>query len=451
VSAIVIQALARYTGTYSVAGNITNGLTYLNNALTPTATFTPSPIQLALAAQAAQDAGDTAKATTFLNNLVASQGNSGNGSWNNDPYITAVAIRAIATNVQLASQSTIVPFADQNLQAAINKALGRNAMDSLNLGSLAQLTSLNAAGYGISNLSGLQDAVNLKTVNLNNNNLTSSSSILINNLIAAGVNVTWYDNPGNPSNPPGTVQAPAMPPLGLLILAVGLFGMMQFFNRKPVSGKTGQLFGLLAVCLLMISGNNTYAQTVSNALPAPAATLPELRAKGLPAEKLQIIQQIGGNILQAKRTATAEPGDKDVLNQVQATVANLLKIEQQGVGNIGLSANAQSQHQAALKKAQSAAWDIVTSLRQESSLLQGSGNQPPKKQILSGGKQVGEQRGRLYTLWANQLDNILGNQDTSARLKQLTDLYNQLQPVTSITKRVNNPGSAPKMHLNSRL
>jgi hypothetical protein len=234
-----------------------------------------------------------------------------------------------------------------------------------------------------------------------------------------------------------------------------MLSMMQFFNRKPVSGKAGQLFGLLVMCLLMVSGNNTYAQTVTsngnNSLPAPATTLPELRAKGLPAEKLQIIQQIGGNVLQAKRTATVEPGDKDVLNQVQATVANLLKIEKQGVGNIGLSANAQSQQQGALKKAQSAAWEVVTTLRQESSLLQGSGKKLPKKQILSGGKHVGEQRGRLYVLWANQLDNILGNQDTSARLKQLTDLNNQLLPVTSISKRLDNPGSTPKMHLNSRL
>ncbi|WP_347989701.1 prenyltransferase/squalene oxidase repeat-containing protein [Methylomonas sp. AM2-LC] len=446
VTAIVIQALARFTGTYSaLSTNIANGLTTLNSQLNSAS----PPIQLALAAQAAQDAGDTAKATTFLNYLVASQSTT-DGSWNQDPYITAVATRAIATNVQAAAQSTIVPITDQNLQAAINKALGRNAMDSLNLGLLAQLTTLNAAGDGISNLSGLQNAVNLKTINLNNNNLANISAISS----LTGATVTWYDNPGNPSNPPGT-QVPAMPPLAMLILAAGLFSMMQFFNRKPVSGKAGQLFGLLVMCLLMVSGNNTYAQTVTsngnNSLPAPATTLPELRAKGLPAEKLQIIQQIGGNVLQAKRTATVEPGDKDVLNQVQATVANLLKIEKQGVGNIGLSANAQSQQEGALKKAQSAAWEVVTTLRQESSLLQGSGKKLPKKQILSGGKHVGEQRGRLYVLWANQLDNILGNQDTSARLKQLTDLNNQLLPVTSISKRLDNPGSTPKMHLNSRL
>jgi len=99
VTAIVIQALARYTGTYSVSGNITNGLTTLNSLLNSSS---PS-IQLALAAQAAQDAGDTVKATTFLNYLVASQSTT-DGSWNEDPYITAVATRAIATNVQAASQ-----------------------------------------------------------------------------------------------------------------------------------------------------------------------------------------------------------------------------------------------------------------------------------------------------------------------------------------------------------
>jgi len=246
VTAIVIQALARYTGTYSVSGNITNGLTTLNSLLNSSS---PS-IQLALAAQAAQDAGDTVKATTFLNYLVASQSTT-DGSWNEDPYITAVATRAIATNVQAASQSTIVPIADQNLQAAINKALGRNAMDSLTLGLLAQLTTLNAAGDNISNLSGLQNAVNLKTVNLNNNNLANISAISS----LTGASVTWYDNPGNPSNSPGT-SVPAMPQLAMLILAVGLMGLMQYLGRAKVSGQVGQLCLLVLVMAMTATGNS---------------------------------------------------------------------------------------------------------------------------------------------------------------------------------------------------
>ena len=433
VTAIVIQALARYSGTYSVSGNITNGLTALNNLLNSSS----PPIQLALAAQAAQDAGDTVKATTFLNNLVASQGvtsQGGDGSWNEDPYITAVAIRAIATNVQAASQSTIVPIADQNLQAAINKALGRNAMDSLTLGLLAQLTSLNATGAGISNLSGLQDAVNLQTINLNNNNLTSISAISS----LTGATVTWYDNPGNPSNPPGT-SVPAMPPLAMLILAAGLLGLMQYLGRAKVSGQVGQLCLLVLVMVVTATGNS-YAQTATTTqAPIPTVTLQELRAKGIPSEQLQAIQKIGGNILQAKRTATAEPGDKDLLNQVQATVSQLLSIEKPGVS--------QSQRQSA----QSSVYDVVTALRQESNLLQPTGNKSAQKQILSGGKQIGQQRGALYGGLASQLEAIVSNNNTASRIKQLLAFNSQLQPVSSITQRLNHPDVTPNYHSLARI
>ena len=429
VTAIVIQALARYTGTYSVSGNITNGLTTLNSLLNSSS---PS-IQLALAAQAAQDAGDTVKATTFLNYLVASQSTT-DGSWNEDPYITAVATRAIATNVQAASQSTIVPIADQNLQAAINKALGRNAMDSLTLGLLAQLTTLNAAGDNISNLSGLQNAVNLKTVNLNNNNLANISAISS----LTGAAVTWYDNPGNPSNPPGT-SVPAMPPLAMLILAVGLMGLMQYLGRAKVSGQVGQLCLLVLVMAVTATGNS-YAQTATTTqAPIPTVTLQELRAKGIPSEQLQAIQKIGGNILQAKRTATAEPGDNDLLNQVQATVSQLLSLEKPGVSP--------SQR----KSAQSSAYEVVTALRQESNLLQPTGNKSAQKQILSGGKQIGQQRGALYSGLASQLEAILGNNNAASRIKQLLAFNGQLQPVSSITQRLKHPDVTPNYHSSARI
>jgi hypothetical protein len=429
VTAIVIQALARYTGTYSVSGNITNGLTTLNSLLNSSS---PS-IQLALAAQAAQDAGDTVKATTFLNYLVASQSTT-DGSWNEDPYITAVATRAIATNVQAASQSTIVPIADQNLQAAINKALGRNAMDSLTLGLLAQLTTLNAAGDNISNLSGLQNAVNLKTVNLNNNNLANISAISS----LTGAAVTWYDNPGNPSNPPGT-SVPAMPPLAMLILAVGLMGLMQYLGRAKLSGQAGQLCLLVLVMAVTATGNS-YAQTATTTqAPIPTVTLQELRAKGIPSEQLQAIQKIGGNILQAKRTATAEPGDNDLLNQVQATVSQLLSLEKPGVSP--------SQR----KSAQSSAYEVVTALRQESNLLQPTGNKSAQKQILSGGKQIGQQRGALYSGLASQLEAILGNNNAASRIKQLLAFNGQLQPVSSITQRLKHPDVTPNYHSSARI
>jgi hypothetical protein len=447
VTAIIIQALSRYTGTdSSLSTYITNGLTFLNSALTPTSTFTPSPIQLALAAQAAQDAGDTVKATSFLNYLVTSPSYSSDGSWSEDPYVTAVALRALATAVTASTQNTTVIITDQNLQAAINKALGRNAMDSLNLGLLAQLTTLNAAGYGISNLSGLQNATNLTSINLNNNNLTLTSFNQINNLVSAGAKVTWYDNPGNPSNPPGT-QVPGMPPLAMLILAVGLLSLMQYLGRAKLSGQAGHQICLLVLVMVMATGNSEAQTTAPTQTPIPTVTLQELRAKGIPSAQLQTIQKIGGNILQAKRSATVDPNDKALLNQAQATVNNLLNIEK---SELGSHAGNQSQLNSARQSAQSAAWNVVTALRQESGLLQGTANKPAQKQILSGGKPVGAQRGNLYANWANQLETILGNHNTPSRFQQLLALNKQLQPVSSITLRIKNPDISNNYHALSR-
>jgi Leucine-rich repeat (LRR) protein len=123
--------------------------------------------------------------------------------------------------------SVVIP--DQALRKAINLALGRNAMDSLTRGLMAQLTTLNAVGNGISDLTGLQYAVNLKTANLSNNKLTTITPI-------SGLQLTsliWTGNPGNP----GSTQVPAMPPLAQLILAFGLFGIITYFRRHQNTAK----------------------------------------------------------------------------------------------------------------------------------------------------------------------------------------------------------------------
>ncbi|WP_446812261.1 hypothetical protein ACH50O_23020 (plasmid) [Methylomonas sp. 2BW1-5-20] len=224
VTALVIQALARYTGTDStLPAVITNGLNTLQ-----TLVGGASPvIQQAVAAQAAQDAGNTVLATSFLTQLLASQGS--DGSWNSDPFVTAIATRAVASAAQPASQNTSVLIPDQALRQAINLALGRNSMDSLNKGLLAQLTSISAIGKGISDLTGLQYAVNLQSANFNGNNLTSVAPV---SGLTQLTSLSWIGNPGNPDGP---VQVPALPPLAQLILAIGLFGILTFFRRNQAS------------------------------------------------------------------------------------------------------------------------------------------------------------------------------------------------------------------------
>jgi hypothetical protein len=101
--------------------------------------------------------------------------------------------------------------------------LGGNAMDNLSLGQLLQLTSLTAVGAGISDLTGLQLATNLTTINLDNNNLTSIAP-----LSKLGASISWAGNPGSSG---GSTQVPAVPPLGQLLMALGLFGIMAYFRR----------------------------------------------------------------------------------------------------------------------------------------------------------------------------------------------------------------------------
>ncbi|AEF99861.1 prenyltransferase/squalene oxidase repeat-containing protein [Methylomonas methanica] len=223
-TALVLQALAHYTAQdASLTPVIGNGLNTLNTLVDSAA---PTVIQ-ALAVQAAQEAGDSGLANTFLSRLIASQ-SATDGSWNADLYTTALATRAVATAANASVQSTPVAIPDQALRRAINQALGRNSMDYLNRGELAQLTSLTAVNQGIADLTGLEWAVNLASADLNDNNLTSIAPL--DNLTHLA-SLDWTGNPGNPGVP---VQVPAVPIPGQRLMALGLFITMRHFCRSPI-------------------------------------------------------------------------------------------------------------------------------------------------------------------------------------------------------------------------
>lgn len=221
VTALVIQALARYTAVdASLTTAISNGLNTLNSIVDSTA---PPAIQ-ALVAQAAQEAGNNTMASTFLSRLTASQ--TVDGSWNADPYTTALAAtRAVATAANASIQATAVAIPDQALRRAINLALGRNAMDNLNRGELAQLTTLSAVGAGISDLTGLEWASNLGSANFNGNNLTNITPLSGLTQLAS---LSWIGNPGNSGGP---VQVPAIPEYGLIIMAAIMLAIATYFRR----------------------------------------------------------------------------------------------------------------------------------------------------------------------------------------------------------------------------
>jgi hypothetical protein len=215
-TALVVRALAKHRALdATLVGPITDGL----NTLSVLVTLGAPTILQAIAAQAALDAGNTTLATTFLSRLINTQ----SGGYWTDPYDTALAIQALANAAHSSDQAATVQITDQTLRKAINQALGRSAMDGLNRGELAQLTSLSAVGLGINSLTGLEWAVNLTSADLRNNNITTAAPLTgltqLTNLQLAGNPLT-----GNPLGigSTSTKTVPAMPLFAQIFLLIGL-------------------------------------------------------------------------------------------------------------------------------------------------------------------------------------------------------------------------------------
>jgi len=160
-----------------------------------------------------------------------------------------------------------------------------------------------------------------------------------------------------------------------------------------------------------------------------------MASNGLEANKLDAIRSIGHNILLAKKSAKKDPSDNEQLLQIRATVDSLIaaetsasKIMVQQVSNktAGIPDNQQAAIEARRNAAQTAAWDVVSKLRQDAGQLQRTSKAAAKRRIYSSGLPVGEQRGRLYERWANKLEAILAK-NNSDRVSKLLAFRDQLQ------------------------
>jgi hypothetical protein len=128
----------------------------------------------------------------------------------------------------LAAQQQLVNMPDTALRAAVNNALGRNALDALNIGELAQLTSLNIAGLGISNLTGLQNAVNLTYLDARNNNISDFTPIAT----LTSATILEDGNPGYAGGGSDGADVPTLPEWGAIVLAALLLGSMVRRERN---------------------------------------------------------------------------------------------------------------------------------------------------------------------------------------------------------------------------
>jgi hypothetical protein len=233
---VLIALIGYRTSDSSLTTAITNGLQALNAKVN---TSSPLNVQALAALANLRNSAGSPQATTLLSNLVSTQ--AADGSWGEDVYTTAVALRAMSAALgrDVASADLPVAIDDVGLRTAINKTLGRSALDALNRGELLQLTSLNIASQGINDLNGLQFATNLTFLDARNNNITSFSPV-------AGLTGATILKDGNPSTLAADVPAatgngapragdsPTLPEWGAMALGMLLLFLAQAKARSPV-------------------------------------------------------------------------------------------------------------------------------------------------------------------------------------------------------------------------
>jgi len=221
-TAQVIQALVPLKAvSASVPTAITNGLTALNAKVTASS---PVP-QIALSVLAnLRNSSTSTQATTLLNALVTQQAT--DGSWGEDAYATALALRALAAGLgkDLAAQKQVVNLPDAALRAAVNAGLGHGALDAINVGQLQQLTALNASGLGIKDLTGLQYATNLATLDVSNNQISSFAPVAA----LTGTSINETGNPGTALASVDAADSPTLPEWGVIVMgSLMLLTMMR--------------------------------------------------------------------------------------------------------------------------------------------------------------------------------------------------------------------------------
>jgi MYXO-CTERM domain-containing protein len=189
-TARVVQALSAYRATdATLVTPLANAVATLRDRVT----VNSPPHVRAVAALAYLRMDPASKdARVLLDSLLAIQ--RADGGFDAGIFATGLISQAFsaADGSDAINSRERVDVPDAALRTAINEALGRGSMDQLNRGELAQLTSLDVSGRGVSSLSGLQYATNLTTLYAANNAITDFRPI------GALASLTTRDLSGNP-------------------------------------------------------------------------------------------------------------------------------------------------------------------------------------------------------------------------------------------------------------
>jgi len=195
----------------AVPAAIINGLAALNAKVNTTSPV--SQIALTIVANLRNNPSST-YAVTLLAALQSQQ--AADGSWGEDILATGLSLRAVAAGAgkDLSSQKAPISIPDNALRTAINNALGQSALNAITLGQIQQLTTLNASGLNISNLTGLQYATNLTYLDVRNNKIGSFAPI-------AGLSAPTILETGNPGYVAASSNSdvPTLPEWGEILLA----------------------------------------------------------------------------------------------------------------------------------------------------------------------------------------------------------------------------------------
>jgi hypothetical protein len=170
-TAIVTQTLCRYQALdATVDTTVANAEGYLSGQVdVGDSTLLRAETALALLPNGRQ----SAKVVALLDALQNDQ--DAQGHWDNDIYSTARVVRAMAMALgkDPDAPAPLSGVCDADLRSALNNTLSKNAADALTVSEMRDITSISAAGAGIADLCGLEDAQNLTYADLRNNQITS--------------------------------------------------------------------------------------------------------------------------------------------------------------------------------------------------------------------------------------------------------------------------------------
>lgn len=226
-TARVVQALAAYKDSDpSLATPLANAVATLKSIV---GTSSPAHIQAAAALSYLRVDPTSSDASVLLTALSGMQ--RADGGFDAGTLATGLIVQAFAAAeaADLQADRTRIDVTDAALRDAINAALGRGAMDQLNRGELAQLTTLDISNRGVTNLEGLQYATNLTTLYAANNTISDTTPI------DALSNLTTRDLDGNPCAGCTTQVADGdvpIPAWALAMLGAALMGAVRGTGRQ---------------------------------------------------------------------------------------------------------------------------------------------------------------------------------------------------------------------------